>query len=172
LIPSSGVLCFFAEASTSSSKVNLNVQKLHFPQPDLRLRKANDTFQVWDVVRKKWVALTPEEWVRQHLIHFLRDHRGWSDSLMAVEKSVKYNGLNRRPDLVVYTPDTRPLLLAECKAPEVSINQAVLDQAVLYHRALGVSYVLVTNGLHTSCCFINQEVSAIQWLNDIPYAVA
>jgi hypothetical protein len=157
---------------TSSSKVNRNVQKLQFPQPDLRVRNLNDVLQVWDVVRKKWVVLTPEEWVRQHLIHFLRDHRGWSESLMAVEKNLKYNGLNRRPDVVVYTSDMKPLLLAECKAPDVNINQAVLDQAVMYNRSLGVSYVLVTNGLHTSCCFIHSEQAAIQWLHDIPFAGA
>jgi hypothetical protein len=89
---------------------------------------------------------------------------------MAVEKNLKYNGLNRRPDVVVYTSDMKPLLLAECKAPNVIINQAVLDQAVLYNRALGVTYLLVTNGLHTSCCFIHSEQVAIQWLNDIPFA--
>jgi hypothetical protein len=155
---------------TSSSKVNRNVQKLHFPQPDLRLRETNETLQVWDVVRKKWVALTPEEWVRQHLIHFLRDHRGWSEALMAVEKNLKYNGLNRRPDVVVYTSEMKPCLLAECKAPEVAINQLVLDQAVMYNRALGVSYVLVTNGLHTSCCALQADVDQIQWLTDVPFA--
>lgn len=148
------------------------MQKLQFPQPDLRVRNLNDVLQVWDVVRKKWVVLTPEEWVRQHLIHFLRDRRGWSESLMAVEKNLKYNGLNRRPDVVVYTSDMKPLLLAECKAPDVNINQAVLDQAVMYNRSLGVAYVLVTNGLHTSCCLIHAERSSIQWLNDIPFAGA
>ena len=147
-----------------------NVQKLHFPQPDLRIRKDNESFQVWDVVRKKWVVLTPEEWVRQHLINFMIVQRGWSQALMAVEKNLKFNGLNRRPDLVLYAPDMKPVLLAECKAPEVLINQAVLDQAVMYNRALGVSYVLVTNGLHTSCCFIDSEQSDIQWLNDIPFS--
>lgn len=146
------------------------MQKLHFPQPDLRLREANNSLQVWDVVRKKWVALTPEEWVRQHLIHFLRDHRGWSESLMAVEKKLTHNGLNRRPDVVVYTSEMKPLLLAECKAPDVAISQAVLDQAVMYNRALGVSYVLVTNGIHTSCCLIQNEIKEIQWLNDVPFA--
>ncbi len=147
------------------------MQKLHFPQPDLRLREANESLQVWDVVRKKWVALTPEEWVRQHLIHFLRDHRGWSESLMAVEKKLIYNGLNRRPDVVVYTREMKPLLLAECKAPDVAISQAVLDQAVMYNRALGVSYVLVTNGIHTSCCLIQNGITEIEWLNDVPFAV-
>ena len=146
------------------------MQKLHFPQPDLRLRENNGMLQVWDVVRKKWVALTPEEWVRQHLIHFLRDHRGWSESLMAVEKNLKYNGLNRRPDLVLYTSEMKPCLLAECKAPEVTINQSVLDQAVMYNRALGVAYVLVTNGLHTSCCLLHPEINQIQWLTDVPFA--
>jgi len=146
------------------------VQKLHFPQPDLRLRSVSDSFQVWDVVRKKWVALTPEEWVRQHLIHFLQDHRGWPHSLMAIEKNIKFNGLSRRPDVVVYNSDMKPMLLAECKAPDVAINQSVLDQAVMYNRALGVSHVLVTNGLHTSCCLMQPERSEIQWLDDVPFA--
>jgi hypothetical protein len=89
---------------------------------------------------------------------------------MAVERNLKYNGLNRRPDVVVYNSAMKPLLLAECKAPEVAINQSVLDQAVMYNRVLGVSHILITNGIHTSCCLIKSEQSDIQWLNDVPFA--
>lgn len=147
------------------------MQKLHFPQPDLRLRSANDAFQVWDVVRKKWVALTPEEWVRQHLIHFLRDHRGWPEGLMEVEKTLRFNGMTRRADVVIRNSEMRPVLVAECKAPDVSINQAVLDQAALYNRSLGADYLLITNGLHTSCCNYLSSQTELHWLNDVPFSV-
>ncbi len=146
------------------------MQKLHFPQPDLRIRGDKDALSVWDIVRKKWVALTPEEWVRQHLVHYLIESRGWSQGLLAVEKPLLVNSRSRRADLVAYNNSMHPVLLAECKAPEIPIDQAVLDQAVLYNRSLRVEYLLITNGLHTSCCRMTGESTEIQWLNDIPFA--
>jgi hypothetical protein len=145
------------------------VQKLHFPLPDLRIRPNGDAFEVWDIVRKKWVALTPEEWVRQHLLHFLATERGWSISLMSIEKTLRYNSLTRRADLVTFNSAMQPLLLAECKAPDVVINQSVLDQAALYNRAMNVNYILVTNGLHTACCRVRPDDGGYDWLNDIPF---
>lgn len=144
------------------------MQKLHFPQPDLRIRSITGDYEVWDVVRKKWVVLTPEEWVRQHLIHYMNKERGCSLSLMAVEKSLRYNGLIRRADLVVYNSSAQPLLLAECKAPEVAMNQQVFDQVAMYNRVIGVEYVLITNGLHTSCCRVPSNSEKMEWLPDIP----
>ncbi|MFM7235040.1 MAG: type I restriction enzyme HsdR N-terminal domain-containing protein [Flavobacteriales bacterium] len=144
------------------------MQKLHFPQPDLRLRSAGETHEVWDVVRKIWVVLTPEEWVRQHLIHYMNIDRGWSLSLMAVEKTLRYNGLVRRADLVIFDSAMQPVLLAECKAPDVALNQQVFDQAALYNRALGVQFVLITNGLHTSCCRLHTGSPEVVWLNEVP----
>lgn len=144
------------------------MQKLHFPQPDLRLRPIEAGYEVWDVVRKMWVVLTPEEWVRQHLIHYMSNDRGWSISLMAVEKTLRYNGLTRRADLVIFNSALHPVLLAECKAPDVSLNQQVFDQAAMYNRALGVHYVLITNGLHTACCNLQQSLDKLEWMNDIP----
>ncbi len=146
------------------------MQKLHFPQPHLRIQRLGEALQVWDVVRKQWVALTPEEWVRQHLIHYLIDHRGWSQGLMSVEKTLRYNGLTRRADLVLYSRAMQPVLLAECKAPDVAVGQAALDQAALYNRAMGVNYLLVTNGLHTSCGRIVAADAPMEWLSDIPHA--
>ncbi len=145
------------------------MQKLHFPQPDLRVRSTVAGYEVWDVVRKKWVVLTPEEWVRQHLLHFLATERGWSLALMAVEKTLRYNSLTRRADLVAFNSSMQPLLLAECKAPDVVINQSVLDQAALYNRAMNVNYILVTNGLHTACCRVRAADGSYDWLNDIPF---
>jgi type I site-specific restriction endonuclease len=145
------------------------VQKLHFPQPDLRIQLVNEAPQVWDVVRKKWVALTPEEWVRQHLIHFLNDNRRWPFSLMAVEKSITFNSMVRRADVVLYNRAMKPVLIAECKAPEVPIVQATLDQAAVYNRVLGVDFLLLTNGLHTSCCQFTDAAAGYEWLSDVPF---
>lgn len=144
------------------------MQKLHFPQPELRVRSAGEAHEVWDVVRKIWVVLTPEEWVRQHLIHYMNNERGWSLSLMAVEKTLRYNGLTRRADLVIFNTSMQPMLLAECKAPDVALNQQVFDQAALYNRSLGVQYILITNGLQTSCCSVQSVAQEIVWLNEIP----
>lgn len=87
---------------------------------------------------------------------------------MAVEKSIRYNGLTRRADLVIFDSSARAVLLAECKAPDVPINQQVLDQAAMYNRAMGVEFVLITNGLHTSCCRIVHGEGKLEWLAEIP----
>ena len=144
------------------------MQKLHFPVPSLRVKKENDTVMVWDVVRKKWVVLTPEEWVRQHLMHYMQSELDCPFSLMAVEKSLQFNGMTKRSDLVIYSDSLQPLLLAECKAPEIQVNQSVFEQAAMYNRTLGVPFLLVTNGVQTFCCRIDQSSGTYSYLTDIP----
>jgi hypothetical protein len=144
------------------------VQKLHFPQPNLRIELRDGVLSVWDVVRKRWVKLTPEEWVRQHLLHFMIDHLGCPMSLMAVEKTVLYNAMRKRSDLVVFGNALHPALLAECKSPEVPLNQTVFEQAAMYNAKLKVPYLLITNGLVTHCCVIDFNTGSYQYLSDIP----
>jgi hypothetical protein len=145
-----------------------NVQKLHFPQPALRLELRDGVPNVWDIARKRWVKMTPEEWVRQHLLHFLIDTSGCPLSLIAVEKTVLYNGMRKRSDLVVFGNALQPLLLAECKSTEVPLNQAVFEQAAMYNAKLKVPLLLITNGLKTYCCVIDFKSGGFHYLDAIP----
>ena len=102
---------------------------------------------LYDVFRKKFVLLTPEEWVRQHLLHYLVNEKGFPPHLISVEKELLVEGQKRRYDAVVYDAHFQPMLLIECKAPQVAITQAVFDQAARYNRTLDIPYILVSNGL-------------------------
>lgn len=123
---------------------------------------------MWDIVRKRWVVLTPEELVRQHLIHYLHEDKGYPLSLMAVEKGLKVNGMNRRTDLVVFNNSLKALLIAECKAPEVKISGATFDQAARYNMTLQVPYLLITNGMEHFCCSVDMVEGKVNYLKSIP----
>lgn len=144
------------------------MQQLNFPVLQSQLRHKNNVAEVWDIVRKKWILLTPEEWVRQHLIQYLHTKKGFSLGLMAVEKSIQLNGMKRRYDLVLYNQQSQPVLLAECKAPEIRITQQVFDQAARYNLVMKVPYLLITNGLEHYCSRIDFENSSFEFMRDIP----
>lgn len=128
---------------------------LNFPPIDARFSGSEARPQIFDIVRKKFVDLTPEEWVRQHLVHFLVYHRGYPLSLTGVEKQLKLNNTLKRTDVVIYNNSLTPLLLAECKADTVQLTQQTVDQALRYNIPLQVPYVLLTNGLRHVCFRIN-----------------
>lgn len=121
------------------------------------------------MIRKKYVVLTPEEWVRQHLLHFLVNERKFPQSLLSVEKKVVVNRLYRRTDIVVYSNELQPLLIAECKAPSVKISQMVFDQAARYNMTLGVSYFLLSNGMETFCCRVDHQRHTYDFLEQVPF---
>lgn len=110
-----------------------------------RFREVDKQKQIFDIVRKRFVALTPEEWVRQHVLHFLVE-QGFGTALLAVEKQIEVNGRQRRFDVVAYNRDTQPLILVECKAPKIPITDAVLMQAVAYNQEMDARYFWLTNG--------------------------
>ena len=116
----------------------------------------------------KYLVLTPEEWVRQHLIQFLIQDNGYPAGLLAIESMVKYNSMNRRSDLVAYNRKGEPILLAECKAPNVKIKQEAFDQIARYNVSLGVKYLIVTNGLVHYACYIDRENKRVDFLDSIP----
>lgn len=116
--------------------------------------------QVLCLARRKWIALEPEEWVRQHVIHHLHTFLKYPLGCMAVEHRLVLNGTARRADLVAFTQDQTPRLLVECKAPNVPLNQEVLDQAARYNLVLGVPELLVTNGLHHMAYQIHADGTA------------
>ncbi len=119
-----------------------------FGEYPFRFREEHGAKMVFDPVRKKYVALTPEEWVRQHILHYLME-RGYPASLIAIERGIEVNGLMRRFDIVVYGRDSRPLILVECKAQEEPLDHHVLMQAVAYNLTVQARYLWLTNGKHT-----------------------
>lgn len=144
------------------------MQRLNLPEHHLKIKNSNGKEMVFDVIRKKFVVLTPEEWVRQHFINFLVKHKNYPQSLMAVEKQLIENGMARRFDLVAYNRKGKPFLIAEFKAPEVGITQKTFDQAVRYNMSLNVRYIVVSNGLQHFACEILYEQNSFTFLKDIP----
>lgn len=128
--------------------------QLNLPDANLKLKAPatpNGRPQVWDVCRKQYVSLTPEEYVRQSFIAFLVNVLGYPRERTAVEASVNVNGQKHRADIVIYDMDMNPLMVVECKAPAVQISQKTLDQALRYNTQLGVRYIVLTNGLQHYC---------------------
>lgn len=126
--------------------------KLNFPAPQLQLQRRGEKVYVVDRRRGQRLVLTPEEWVRQHLIAFMCSSMACPEQAVATEYPVLLNGQNQRADAVVVKPDGKVWLLAECKAPDVTVTQAVMDQAVRYNSVLGAEWIILTNGL-THFCF-------------------
>ncbi len=121
--------------------------RLNFPEYDIRVARKGLDVSVWDTLRRVWLRLTPEEWVRQHLIRYLVEECGAPTTSVAQEFVVTLGGRPQRADVVVHGHDGHPLLLAECKAPQVEIDTAVFAQAIRYNSAIGARYIIVTNGL-------------------------
>jgi hypothetical protein len=121
--------------------------QLNFKHYNFTIKNINGNALIFDIVRKKYVALTPEEWVRQHVIRFLTDEKGYGIGLIAVEKSLKYNQLTKRFDIYVAGHDGNPFILVECKAPHIKITDATLQQAGIYQKELKARFVFITNGI-------------------------
>lgn len=142
--------------------------KLNLPEYQQKLRKNNLRNEIYDPFRKKYIALTPEEWVRQNFLQYLINEKSFPASLVKVEKGLKVNNLAKRFDIVIYDATAQPRLLVECKAPEIKISQDTFDQAARYNLSLGVDYLIITNGMNHYCCKINFTSKSIEFLNDIP----
>ncbi len=123
---------------------------------------------IFDVVRHRYVTLTPEEWVRQHFTHFLMEHKGYPQGLLANEIQIKLNGTSKRCDTVLYRQDLSAQMIVEYKAPTVEITQKVFDQITRYNMVLHVDYLVVSNGLEHYCCKMDYENQTYHFLPDIP----
>jgi hypothetical protein len=124
--------------------------------------------EIFDAFRKKYVVLTPEEWVRQHLLHYLCDHLNYPANLLAVEQSLKLGSLQKRADVVVYQASLTPWMLIECKAAEVPLTQAVFDQAARYNLHFKVPFLVITNGLRLFAAKIDFQTGQVQRLESLP----
>jgi type I site-specific restriction endonuclease len=144
------------------------MQQLNLPAYDLRTREREGQPEIFDVARRKFVALTPEEWVRQHFIQYLIREKNVSEGMIAVEKSLTLNKLTKRTDILVYGTNAKPVLIVECKAPSVKIDQKVFEQIGRYNLALRVQYLVVTNGLDHYCAKIDLGKKSFIFLEEIP----
>ena len=142
--------------------------KLNLPTYELSFENRGGKNLVFDISRKKYVALTPEEFVRQQFLHFLIEEKKYPKSLLAIEVSLKINNLNKRADMVLFDTAGKARVIIECKAPEVSITQKTFDQIVRYNMNYSADYLIVTNGLSHYCAQILYETNSYRFLKDIP----
>ena len=141
---------------------------LNFPTVDFRFQKnEKGNLQIFDIIRKKFVDAAPEEWVRQHIIHYLINHKQVPASMISVEKQLLLNNTKRRTDVVVFNSNLNPILIIECKAPEVEINQLTVNQALRYNLELNVRSVFLSNGLsHVFLKLVKNEPEILKELPD------
>ncbi len=145
------------------------MQQLNLPVISARLREGkNGKQEIFDGIRKKFVRITPEEWVRQHFLQFMTGQLGFPASLIVVEAMILYNGMKKRFDVLACDSDGKPLLVVECKAPSVEITQAVFDQVAMYNMTLTVDYIVVTNGISHYACKIDHQTRTYTFLKEIP----
>ncbi len=139
---------------------------IHFPDPDFSIRKEGEQELIFDRIRKKYVVLTPEEWVRQNFLHYLIAVKHYPAALFAVEKEILLGDLKKRCDAIVYNRQGKPWMIVECKEMEVKVDAKVLEQILRYNLAMPSPYLVLTNGLHTFCV----ERSEKDWrmLNELP----
>jgi len=142
--------------------------EVNLPAFNHKIRTVNGKNQIFDSLRRKYVALTPEEWVRQHVVHFLIADKGYPSERIVNEAQIKLNGLVRRCDSVLYDKSLKPVVVMEYKAPTVVINQSVFEQVAAYNWALRADYLLVSNGLTHYCCRFDYEQHRVVFLDDIP----
>ena len=144
------------------------MQELNLPPFDWKIVQKDNRPFIFDVIRRQYVALTPEEWVRQHFVHFLINHKGYPQALMGAEVQLKLNGMSRRCDTVVYDRTLKPRVIVEYKAPTVSITQKVFDQICRYNMVLQVGYLIVSNGTAHYCCKVDYTTGTYTFMEEIP----
>jgi hypothetical protein len=144
------------------------MQKLNLPACNFRIKKDKEVMHIFDIIRKKYIVLTPEEWVRQHFLHFLIEKKQYPKSLIAVEKEIKVNTLKKRFDILIFNAQGEHNIIVECKSPKVKITQDAFDQIARYNLQLKAKYLIVTNGLEHFYCIMDDENKSYVFLEDIP----
>ena len=141
---------------------------LNLPPYATKIAVRDGKNSIWDIIRRKYVALTPEEWVRQHFVHFLVEHKGYPVSLLANEVALTLNGTSRRCDTVLYDRTLSPRMIIEYKAPHIPITQKVFDQISRYNLVFRVDYLIVSTGLSHYCCRMDYDHQSYEFLKDVP----
>ena len=142
--------------------------QLTLPPYQIRVKETHGRKQIFDILRRKYVALTPEEWVRQHFIHYLVEHKNYPSSLLANEVSLQIGEKRMRADSVLYDNQLHPRIIIEYKAPNITLTQKVFDQITVYNLLLHVDYLIVSNGMTTYICKMDYEKQTYKFLEAIP----
>lgn len=144
------------------------MSKLNLPSYSFQIFEESKKTKIFDVIRKKKIILNPEEWVRQHWIHYLIKDKGFPAGLIAVEKGLEVNKTKKRCDIISYNHAGQALLMVECKAPHIAISQDTFDQIARYNIAFKLPYLVVSNGIQHYCAMINFDTEAFQFIEEIP----
>ena len=144
------------------------MRALNFSKFEFRFKNTEKGIQIFDIIRKKFVVLQPEEWVRQHILHHLTLIKKYPKSLINVEKQLVVSGISKRYDIVVFNTDGSILILIECKAPGIVLDQKAFDQIARYNRSLDANYLMVSNGLYHYYCQMDKTAEKYTFLKDIP----
>ncbi|MFN6944808.1 MAG: type I restriction enzyme HsdR N-terminal domain-containing protein [Cytophagaceae bacterium] len=142
--------------------------KLNFPDFQFRFQQIKDKSFIFDIIRKKFIQLTPEEWVRQHFIHLLIDYYHYPKTLLKIESGHKYNQLQKRTDILVYDRQGNCFMLIECKAPEIPVSKKTFEQVSAYNKSYQAPYMAVSNGIKHYCCCIDHTNNSFIFLDNIP----
>lgn len=153
-------------ASCKNTKTNL--KQLNLPQYTFQISGNEGSEMILDRIRRKYVRLTPEEWVRQNFIQYLISEGRYPPGLMGVEVMFNLNGLKRRVDIMIYNRQGKPVMIVECKEPDVRIDDKVFDQIVTYNLGLKVPFIVVTNGIVHYACRIKKDQPGYEYINVIP----
>lgn len=137
--------------------LNKAYMQLNFPNYEFKIERKDESLKIYDVFRKKWVVLTPEEWVRQHVLAYLVQTKNYAASLIAVERSLVYNTLRKRFDVLVFDKQAKPFMLIECKAPEVALSDETLMQVCTYNTVFKVPFLFISNGLSHLLFSLNED---------------
>ncbi|MEI6866689.1 type I restriction enzyme HsdR N-terminal domain-containing protein [Flavicella sp.] len=141
---------------------------LNLPPCKFKIKNSENKRLIFDNLRKKYIVLTPEEWVRQHYVSYLINEKKYPESIIAIEKQLTINGLKKRTDILIFNKNGLPDIIVECKAPSVKITQSTFDQIARYNLKLNAKYLVVTNGLSHFYCQIDKKKEVYTFLKDIP----
>lgn len=144
------------------------MQHLNLPSYKFRIKSSENKYFIFDIIRKKNIVLTPEEWVRQHFVHYLIEEKKYPISLISIEKKLTINKLTKRTDILVFNKKGEPAIIIECKAPSVKITQDTFDQIARYNLTLNAKYLITTNGLEHYYCKMDFQNECYIFLKDIP----
>lgn len=148
-------------------KVN-KMFRLNLPDYEIKIKEKDGKPHIFDFLRRKFVALTPEEWVRQHFVHFLAGHKGYPAGLIANEVELRIGSKRLRCDSIIYNKEAQPVMIVEYKAPTIPLTQHVFNQITAYNILLHVDYLTVSNGMQHICCKMNHEQHSYRFLTEIP----
>lgn len=141
---------------------------MNLPDFELKIIKEDGKKRIFDQIRKKYVVLTPEEWVRQHFVNYLIHHLKYPKSLIRIESGLQLNALQKRSDVLIHKRDGKPWMLVECKAPDIKLDRKCFNQALIYNMTLGAKFISVTNGMHHYCFHSKGQDQPPEFLQGLP----